>query len=116
MGWIYERDGHRLAEDDLTTGEWEHLYILVNRLGVPHREIDISPLHCPVCRSAIAIQAALKAGVPSVEAAAALLVDLPRGALPAAFTFTAPDRLDPSSVDVAQPGDLLDGDGVAAVV
>ena len=92
MGWVYERDGHRQVEDDLTTGEWEHLYLLVNRLGLPHTELEIDPLHCPTCRSAIAVHAALMAGVPSIEAAAALLVDLPRGALPAAFSFTVPPQ------------------------
>lgn len=134
MGWIYERDGHRLVEDDLTTGEWEHLYILVNRLGIPHREVDIDPLHCPVCRSAIAIQAALNAGIPNIETAAALLVDLPRGALPSAFTFTASsvepvaerfeqgyERLDsqagPAGPDLASDAvHDLDGAGVAAVI
>lgn len=90
MGWIYERDGHRLVEADLTVGEWEHIFILVNRMGVVHGELDIDPLHCPVCRSAIAIQAALNAGIPTIEAAAMLLVDLPRGVLPGAFSFDMP--------------------------
>lgn len=134
MGWIYERDGHHLAETDLTVGEWEHIYILVNRLGVPHSEVDIDPLHCPVCRSAIAIQAALNAGIPNIEVAAALLVDLPRGALPRAFSFTAPAADSPAGdiersfespatlVRGDSPGnaggalDALDGAGVAAVV
>lgn len=102
MGWIYERDGHRLAEDDLTVGEWEHIFILVNGMGVPHSEVDIDPRHCPVCRSAIAIQAALNAGIPSVPVAAALLVDLPRGALPRAFSYVMPAE---SSVAPDPPAD-----------
>lgn len=114
MGWIYERDGHRLVEDDLTTGEWEHLYLLVNRLGLPHTELEIHPLHCPTCRSAIAIQAALAAGVPTIEAAAGMLVDLPRGALPNAFTFVGPPSAEPQ--EIPQPVEQADGAGVAVAV
>jgi hypothetical protein len=50
MGWTFLTD--EASEESLTAGEWEQVFLLANR-GLPHREAEIDPTHCPSCRIAI---------------------------------------------------------------
>ena len=106
-GWIYEHNGDRLVEDDLTAAEWAAITTFVCQ-ALPHREIEIDPWHCQICRNAIVVTAALKAGRDLPEAMALLAV------LPAETTLRAFTRR--TSTDMAATiEDLADDEFVAAV-
>jgi hypothetical protein len=50
MPWVFAG----IDDEQLTAGEWEHIYLLVNMAGLPHPEAMIEPAHCPTCRNVIA--------------------------------------------------------------
>lgn len=54
--WVFGLDGVTLVEESLTAGQHEQIFLLINA-SMMHGELDISPTHCPVCRTAIAVQA-----------------------------------------------------------
>lgn len=53
-----------VADDEITAGEHAAIYSLVVE-AVPHAEVDIDPLHCPICRHAhLAVLAGTRCGRP----------------------------------------------------
>jgi hypothetical protein len=80
MGWSFL--AAEANEESLTAGEWEQVFLLANR-GVPHREAEIDPTHCPTCRIAIAV-AFLMRETTLVDAVAAVAA-MPNLALIDAF-------------------------------
>lgn len=56
-----------LTADDLHVGEWALIFGMVVS-NIPHRELDVSPLHCPVCRSSIASVALTRTGMAVEDA------------------------------------------------
>lgn len=56
-------DGSTVTEASLRHGEHTAIYALVSEQQ-PHREVDLDPLHCPICRSAhLALLAGTRLGV-----------------------------------------------------
>ena len=56
-------DGTTVTETSLRHGEHTAIYALVCEQQA-HREIDLDPLHCPICRSAhLALLAGTRCGV-----------------------------------------------------
>ncbi len=80
MGWTFLGE---IDEESLTAGEWERVYLLVNQFGLPHREVEIVPAHCPTCRNAIGT-VLLERETDGVEAAKAI-TSMPAMALIDAF-------------------------------
>ena len=67
MGWTFSLDDVDLNEDDLTAGQLEHLFLMVNS-EIAHPEMTIGAGlfgHCPVCRVAIGTLALEAAGIPT---------------------------------------------------
>lgn len=90
MGWTFSLDGSELAEDDLTAGQLEELFLLVNS-EIAHSEgvIGRGPFgHCPVCRVAIGVLALEARGIP-MDAAAVTIRELPATELGEAFLAPA---------------------------
>lgn len=61
MGWsltlpVPDADPVEISEADLTAGEWAFIYELVAK-AVPHDEAALHPMHCPLCRNAVALTA-----------------------------------------------------------
>ncbi len=71
MGWTFSLDGVELEEEDLTAGQLEHLFLLVNsEIRHVEAEIGAGPFgHCPVCRVAIGSVALGTRGIPADAAA-----------------------------------------------
>lgn len=69
-----------IAQDDLTAGEWAAIYELA-ATALPHAERDVSPLHCPLCRNAIAVIALSWRGPLDMATASALVRDAARDEL-----------------------------------
>lgn len=90
MGWQFTAPDDPAVvavEAELTAGEWEQMFLLA-QAGGRHDEIDLSPTHCPVCRSAVAVTVLASHGMPTgdaVERASGWLA----ADLVAAFTFAA---------------------------
>lgn len=87
MGWNFSLDGVELAEEDLTAGQLEALFLLVNSELV-HNEavIGAGPFgHCPVCRVAIGALALASATGLGFEGAGELIRSL--GSLELAEAF-----------------------------
>lgn len=80
MGWTFLEEA---AEESLTAGEWEQVYLFVNQAGLPHAERFIDPAHCPTCRNAIA--AVLVARETDQESAIEAVTSMPAVALIDAF-------------------------------
>jgi hypothetical protein len=89
-GWIYTNGEARLAEDEITAQEWAFVTKLVCE-ALPHRELEIDPWHCQICRNAVIVVAELKAGRDLPEALAFLAVTR-AGATLGMFTPRTPDR------------------------
>lgn len=68
-GWTCTIGGANVAEEDLLAAEWETAWLLAS-IVVPHEEREISPAHCPVCRSALATVVAARATDDLADAAA----------------------------------------------
>ncbi len=86
MGWTFALDGVELAEEDLTAGQLEHLFLLINS-EIVHTEaiIGSGPFgHCPVCRVAIGVVALEAKGIP-IDVAVATVRELPSTELAEAF-------------------------------
>lgn len=92
MGWTLSfpvpgADDVAISDADLTAGEWASIYELVAK-SVLHDERAIHPLHCPLCRNAIAVTALIvRAGVDSAIASE-VVAAAPRLELLAAVTVT----------------------------
>lgn len=82
MGWTFLDEAD---DDSLTAAEWEHIFLLVNRGGIPHAEIDVDPLHCPTCR--IAHAAVMVARETRFEEALGAVSAMPALALVDAFIY-----------------------------
>lgn len=80
MGWTFLGE---VDEESLTAGEWEHIYLLVNQLGLPHSESAIDPTHCPTCRNVIAAVILSREG--SLEEASRAVAAMPAVAAVDAF-------------------------------
>lgn len=96
--WVVTRPA-RLAETDLTAGLYEAWFVLVTRT-VPHDETDLAPTHCPVCRHALLVVAAVRSGM-SLDAAVQWVADLPAVAALEAITM--------EDLPVDQDGNERDG-------
>jgi hypothetical protein len=90
-GWAVDIQGVHMTSEDITAGEWEALYLFVNRGGLPHAETDIRPLHCPSCRNAIPLIALMLRGKFGMAAAAELVGDLTGEQLLDLYTFPTPE-------------------------
>lgn len=96
MDWTCTVRGSTLREDELTNGEHEGLFLLVNS-GIPHTEAQISPAHCPTCRNAILIVALGRAGIP-IEAARELVAGMTREEAINCFIPDIPDDASAAAV------------------
>lgn len=85
--WQCTLRGATLREGELNAGEWEQLYLLVNRAGLSHAESEIRPAHCPTCRNCIAVTTMVLRGPAGMGMAAAAMyvAMLDRGDLVDAF-------------------------------
>lgn len=45
-----------IAQDDLSAGEWAAIFELTAK-ALAHAETEVHPMHCPLCRNAIAVTA-----------------------------------------------------------
>lgn len=100
MGWKMTVLGATLEPDDLTAAEWAQIFVEVNAAGILHLERQISPLHCPLCRNALALRAVLKAGIVASREVAAELV----GGLSAAELVEGTALTVPSTASGQEPG------------
>lgn len=90
MGWTFSLDGVELAEEDLTAGQLERLFLLVNS-EITHTEDLIGQgafAHCPVCRVAIGTVALGTQGIP-IDAASATIREVSASELAEAFLPSA---------------------------
>lgn len=96
--WRFTIDGQTIDSRELKHAEWEMVCTLVNQLGrssspllpdVLHQELEIDPLHCPTCRSAIALTALTVAGV-ELDAAIVRVANMDRGDLLACVEIIEP--------------------------
>lgn len=98
--WRMTLEGHTLDSDELTSGEWESIFVRVQMGGMRHGELEIHPLHCPTCRNSIAmVLLEVRTGIDMVTAARVV------GAMPRAALLDAvqPPDLPDVSVAVVQP-------------
>lgn len=50
--WQITVGGNTISENDpVSAGAWAALFAACNAADVPHREAELHPLHCPICRN-----------------------------------------------------------------
>lgn len=74
-----DNDPISISSADMSAGEWSAIYELAAN-ALPHAELDVSPLHCPLCRNAIAVVALTRRGI-DMGVASAVVRDMGRDEL-----------------------------------
>lgn len=113
MHWKLTLDGASIDESQITAGEWEYIFLLVNRLGLPHEEREIRPTHCPTCRNAIAVAVLVARGGVDEDVAMARIASVDRQVLVDAMEIVADTGDVP---DTSTASDSVDDEFPAAAV